>query len=80
MTDEEKAVVDKWFDEITEFKTFCQSCTTVAPEDIDELGEDPFEETDFHGLSLGFFIAKGIPWIDAFDLARITRYKYGYWC
>lgn len=80
MNADEEKVVAKWTDEVAEFKTFCLSCTTVAPEDIDELGEDPFDESDFHSLSLGFFIAKGVPWVDAFDLARITRYHYGYWC
>jgi ribosome-associated toxin RatA of RatAB toxin-antitoxin module len=36
--------------------------------------EDEFMEEDFHSLSLGWAIAKGLSFEDAFDFASYIRY------
>lgn len=40
---------------------------------------DQGEELDWHALSIGFFLARGLPTEEAYDLARIARYTYQYW-
>lgn len=52
------------------FKQFCIS-TESEPEE--------WEEVDFSDLSVGFFIALGVPNAAANDLALIARYDFHYW-
>lgn len=81
--EENAAIVAKYPAEIEAFKQFCiqsQKPELWTEEEREELGDEPYEETDFYGLSLGFFIALGVPQVHAFDLARITRYHFQYWC
>lgn len=62
-----------------EFQKFCRDSKKLTAEQRAYLGDDPWDEIDFHDLSLGFFVAKGVDLIDAYDLARICRYTFQYW-
>lgn len=80
---EEREVVARHEEAVAKFRDFCDTKAgggnRLTVEERDYLGNDPFEESDFHDLSLGFFIALGVPLNDSFDLARITRYDFQYW-
>lgn len=66
-------------DAVQKFKEWCQS---IDPDD------PAFEEIDFDGVALGFFIANGVTGdssgegethYDAFMLCTLVRYNYHYW-
>jgi hypothetical protein len=82
--DEERAaLIAKYPAEIEAFKEFCMQSNKPelwTEEEREELGDEPYEEIDFYGLSLGFFIAKGVKQSDAFYLATTVRYHFQYWC
>ena len=54
------------------FKQFC-----LASQSEDDRMD--LEEQDWFALSLGYFLAFGLPVPDAFRLAGVARYTYKYW-
>lgn len=40
---------------------------------------DPTRELDWFSLSIGYFLAEGVPIEEAEVLAEETRYTHGYW-
>lgn len=71
------ALLEKYPDQVAAFRKFC----------IEHGSDDAFEETDFTGLALGFFIALGVlgdsgtgeTFYDASVLGTICRYNLQYW-
>jgi hypothetical protein len=78
----DEAALETYKVAVNAFKLFCAASDkpeTWEDTVIDYIGDDPFEEINFYDVSLGFFIALGVPWDDAFRLARIVRYDFQYW-
>lgn len=79
------ALMVKWAEPFKKFREFCRQ----------HGGNETFEETDFNGLSLGFFIALGVTgmsstkyesdgedadqFYDASVLGTLARYVFHYW-
>lgn len=83
LSEEESECLLRNKEAVQAFEAFCRGPAQMKglrPEDYEYLGQDPWEETDFHDLSLGFFVAKGCTMKDCFVLARIVRYTFEYWC
>jgi hypothetical protein len=75
---DDQSVIVRHAGVLVDYKNFCAQLDKpelMAAEDREYLGDDPFEETDFKDLSVGYFIGKGVSWTDSFKLARICRYS-----
>lgn len=77
--DDEFDVVLRNLNVVKDWAEFCIRSESLTAEEIENLGECPWEGINFYDLSIGFFVAAGVNLIDAFNLARITRYNYQYW-
>jgi hypothetical protein len=81
----DSAVLGRNANAVKAFKDFCEEydrgidTVVLDPEDRKYMGSDPFEEIHWGDMSVGFFIAQGCTWADAFTLATICRYQYQYW-
>lgn len=76
MTLSDNELLTKYKEVVEGFKTFCSSPVVtgigMTADELEYLGEQPFDNIYFHDLSLGFFIAKNVLTIDAFKLAMIV--------
>lgn len=71
----------KYWDEIMSFRAFCQRSKpeNLTEEELDWFGDQPFEEENWSSLTLGFLIAKGVPFIDASNIEMTLMYSESYW-
>lgn len=60
---EESALVLKHNTVLLAYRDFC-----------DNLDEDTYDDVQFHDLSLGYFLGKGVKDDEAFHLAALCRY------
>jgi hypothetical protein len=75
---DDQSVIVRYAEVLVQYKNFCallDKPDQMSAQDLEYLGPDPFEETDFKDLSVGYFIGKGVGWADSFKLARICRYS-----
>lgn len=59
--------------ELEHLNSFRQDCCEHSAE------IDPSDEQDWFSLSIGYFIAKGMPIMRAYELALHARYDHEYW-
>jgi hypothetical protein len=75
--EEYRRLLAQYAEQVAAFRKFC----------IEHGGDAAFEETDFTGFSMGFFIALGVvgdsgtgeAFYDASMLASYCRYRLQYW-
>ncbi len=72
----DREIIERNSAALGEYAEFCAKVEApkLTEQELEYLGADPFEETHFGDLSLGFFLARSTSWMDAFRLSSLCRY------
>ena len=82
MPQKDEDLQTRYEEQLAHYKEFCRKVAAgeMTQRDREMLGDEPFDETHFGDLSVGYFAALGVPWADCFALSTLCRYTLPGYC